>query len=272
MIVLHKDNNIRKIVYKGYPNQHITDWINEYSLITSPIYFEVLTNGTIKLEEHNSGSPYEISLLYSFDNKNWNDWDYATGTNVVAGQKFYVKAKTENNGFGSYDSFDNLNKFTCFSITCQCNICGNIMSLLYNDFVGKRTLNIEYCLAFIFFKIDKIIDASKLLLPAKTLSEYCYHLMFYGCTKLVYPPKKLQAKNLVKGCYKYMFRWCIYLSSAPQLQAIILAEDCYIDIFYYCTKIPELHYPKSIVNDKTFTSMSGYPWFGATNATVYYDL
>ena len=36
--------------------------------------------------------------------------------------------------------------------------------------------------------------------------------------------------------------------------------------------ITELHYASSVQTNATFTGMTGTPWFGATNATVYYDL
>ena len=43
-------------------------------------------------------------------------------------------------------------------------------------------------------------------------------------------------------------------------------------MFNDCTNIVEIHYQKSLENDDTFTSMEGSPKFGATNATVYFNL
>ena len=73
-------------------------------------------------------------------------------------------------------------------------------------------------------------------------------------------------------CYNRMFKGCTALTQAPALPATTLASGCYSSMFYYCTKVTELHYPASIQNDSTFTGMPGSPWFGATNATVHYDL
>ena len=69
-----------------------------------------------------------------------------------------------------------------------------------------------------------------------------------------------------------MFEDCTSLTKAPALPATTLANNCYFYMFGDCTKVAELHYPASIENDSTFTGMSGTPWFGATNATVHYDL
>lgn len=43
-------------------------------------------------------------------------------------------------------------------------------------------------------------------------------------------------------------------------------------MFFYCSKVTELHYPASIQNDSTFKGMYDSPWFGAYNATVHYDI
>ena len=69
-----------------------------------------------------------------------------------------------------------------------------------------------------------------------------------------------------------MFHECTSLTSAPELPATELADDCYSYMFSGCAKITELHYPKSIENDSTFKNLDGSPNFGADNATVYYDL
>ena len=73
-------------LFLGYPDEGIVNWIKEncvdYSKI--PLCFEALEDTSIKLQI-DDGSPVEIFLLYSFDNKNWNDWDYETGTDLKVG-------------------------------------------------------------------------------------------------------------------------------------------------------------------------------------------
>ena len=108
-------------------------------------------------------------------------------------------------------------------------------------------------------------------LPATTLANICYSGMFYGCTSLTQAPA-LPATTLAYGCYYYMFGNCTSLTQAPDLPATTLADNCYNSMFEGCSKVTELHYPASIQNDSTFTGIYGTPWFGATNATVHYDL
>ena len=92
-------------LFLGYPDEGIVNWIKEncvdYSKI--PLCFEALEDTSIKLQI-DDGSPVEIFLLYSFDNKNWNDWDYETGTDLKVGQKLYIKALHENECMSKYDS------------------------------------------------------------------------------------------------------------------------------------------------------------------------
>ena len=108
-------------------------------------------------------------------------------------------------------------------------------------------------------------------LPATMLADGCYFNMFWDCTSLTQAPA-LPATALAGNCYLRMFYGCTSLTQAPALPATTLAGNCYSYMFNSCTKVAELHYPASVQNDSTFTGMTGTPWFGATNATVHYDL
>ena len=82
----------------------------------------------------------------------------------------------------------------------------------------------------------------------------------------------MERTDVPDNCYWHMFYGCSSLTQAPALPATALASSCYFNMFYSCGKVTELHYPASIQNDSTFTGMKGSPLFGATNATVHYDL
>ena len=125
------------------------------------------------------------------------------------------------------------------------------------------------CYEMMFYGCTSLTQAPAL--PATTLAKNCYNGMFYGCTSLTSAPA-LPATALAVGCYSTMFGGCTSLTKAPALPATTLARNCYIYMFNKCTKVTELHYPASIQNASTFTGMTGSPWFGATNATVHYDL
>ena len=224
-----------------YPSEHIKQQIIKEYYTKSPFCIEALEDGNIKLIRGDSsiGSLDEIFLLYSFDNKNWNDWDYAIGTNVIAGQKFYVKAKTENQAFAA----DYVGRYRCFSITCKANLTGNIMSLLYNEFIDKIELKSSCTFYHLFANCVNLIDISKLFLPATTLTKCCYAYMFSGCTSLIYAPEKLPALILEDNCYECMFYYCESLTYTPELPATQLADACYNAMFYNCRSLiqtPEL--------------------------------
>ena len=107
-------------------------------------------------------------------------------------------------------------------------------------------------------------------LCATVLADNCYTSMFFN-TAITNAPE-LPATILAEYCYGEMFCYCTNLISAPKLPATTLADSCYSYMFEDCSKITELHYPSSIENNSTFTSMDGSPQFGATNAIIYYDL
>ena len=75
-----------------------------------------------------------------------------------------------------------------------------------------------------------------------TLSIGCYRYMFRGCTGLTSAPE-LPATTLANGCYQHMFESCTGLTSAPELPATKLAISCYGYMFRGCTGLtsaPEL--------------------------------
>ena len=254
-------------LFLGYPDEGITNWIKEncvdYSKI--PLCFEALEDGNVKLiKTEDPDYTLNPSLLYSFDNKTWNDWDYVIGTDLKQGEKLYLKTKKE------YDTVSHDLSYITFLTTNKFNICGNLISLIYNDFIDKKTIY-AYSFWHLFNNCTRLINASNLVLPATILTTCCYDSMFNYCTGLVSAPE-LPATKLANGCYDSMFNYCTGLVSAPELPATTLASACYNSMFYNCSNISELHYPASLENDSTFKSMYGSPWFGATNATIYYDL
>lgn len=224
---------------------------------TIPDYFFIrsLENG-LSVSISAIGTPPAISLQYSNDGTNWNQYTIGNIITVNNGEKLYFKGN--NSAFGS--NIDNYNKF---NITGRCDLCGNIMSLLYGDnFNNQTSLTQNYCFVNLFYQCG-IIDANFLELPATTLSEncyrsmfygcrslttaptlpatslaeYCYSSMFYGCSSLVNVPSTLPATTLANYCYDNMFRNCTSLTTAPTLPATTLKQYCYRSMFYGCTSL-----------------------------------
>ena len=137
-----------------------------------------------------------------------------------------------------------------FSSTGTYNAEGNIMSLMYgDDFKGKTSFKAPISSGFeagafpyLFSGNSKIISVEHLVLPATTLTGYCYSNMFNGCTSLTTAPE-LPATTLTFLCYSGMFYNCTSLVTAPELPATTLANRCYSCMFQNCTSLttaPEL--------------------------------
>ena len=65
-------------------------------------------------------------------------------------------------------------------------------------------------------------------------ARFCY--LFSSCSVLTSAPE-LPATKLANDCYYYMFGYCTSLTSAPELKATTLADYCYSYMFYGCTKL-----------------------------------
>ena len=212
------------------------DYSKEY------MYFEALEDGmTVSFNNESS-----VSLYYSLDKQEWNELTGETPA-VNSGEKVYIKLDnldTElNNGIGR------------FTINKQCNVAGNIMSLLFGDnFIGKTDLT-EYVSMFssLFYNCEVLKSAKNLILPATTLANYCYNSMFNGCTGLTTAPA-LPATTLASSCYSNMFMGCTSLTIAPELHATELAQACYYCMFNGCTS---LNYIKMLATDISASNCLG---------------
>lgn len=106
-----------------------------------------------------------------------------------------------------------------------------------------------------------LINAKNLILPIKDLSGYTseyyggghyfsaiYCNMFENCSNLLYGPKILPAKVLSQSCYHSMFKGCTSLLESPILPAINLSNDsgsggtryCYYNMFEGCTSLQKI--------------------------------
>jgi hypothetical protein len=187
------------------------------------------------LEDGLTASLSTNACEYRIDNGSWNNLSANTNTpSINKGQTLSFRGNltpTSSNGIGT------------FTISKKCNLKGNIMSLLYgDDFIDKTDLTgKDYAFHNLFVDCKTIVDASKLILPATTLADYCYQRMFIYCTSLTAAPA-LPATTLARYCYRAMFSNCS-LNNAPELPATTLAAECYGSMFTYCTSLtyaPEL--------------------------------
>ena len=177
---------------------------------------------------------YTNKVEFSTDKETWTTWNFDTANTLTIpiGGKVYLR---NNSGVFSYYGTDGYYYLTSIKTTMKCNVGGNLNTLLnYNeeilDISDKRS-----CFRRLFIGA-KIVDASKLVMPATTLSQYCYADFFSGNSSLIAPPE-LPAVNLADSCYYNFFYGCSSLTTSPSLPATTLAVGCYMSMYERCYKL-----------------------------------
>ena len=191
-------------------------------------------------------------LEYSIDGGEWKTMSANTAVSVPASSYIIFKGKctpTSSNGIGNFKS------------TGGFNVSGNVMSLLFGDDFNKKVSLVGYDNAFIrlFSDNNKLYDATNLVMPATTLSEYCYLGLFRTCSSLkAVNPNLLPATTLAPHCYQEMFYGCLSLKESPLLPATTLASYCYYTMFQSCalSTLPEL--PATKMASHCYDTMFNY--------------
>lgn len=220
-----------------------------------PLTLEILTDGTItwtrKVTENLPGA---LSKTITCSKNGGEFITYTaslsqTGTiDVQAGDVLVFK-----NNSGGYGA---ANAALGISGTAYFNARGNIMSTLSsNDFENLTSIPGSGYTFWYFFSSANLVDASKLVLPATTLTSYCYANMFRQCSYLIAPPQ-LPALKLKSYCYNGMFAECIHLKYGPALPSVEIENGCYYAMFYGCTSLLEAPLlPSTYLCDYCYWSM-----------------
>ncbi len=160
---------------------------------------------------------------------NWKSLPADTETEPInAGQTLSFRANLAptSNGIGT------------FTVNKYYNLKGNCMSLLYGNDARER---LYLCKSYAFYNLfkgnDKLINVSKLFLPATTISMYCYYGMFEGCVSLQTVPNLPTAGNVPGYCYRGMFMNCKSMVSSPILQGKTIGYGCYAQMFNGCENL-----------------------------------
>jgi hypothetical protein len=200
--------------------------------LATPLTIEAITAGSIIVEKPKAGMQYSV---------NGGTKTTITETTSIEGLKAGDKVQFYGNGtditcYGS-SSWDGCTMIKGSDEGFTCKVYGNIMSLVDEEnFATATTLSDDYTFKSLFLQNRTLTDASGLLLPATTLTPYCYHQMFYKCTALTAAPA-LPAETLAYGCYEQMFNSCSALTAAPVLPATELVMYCYTSMFNCCEKL-----------------------------------
>jgi hypothetical protein len=176
---------------------------------------------------------------------------------VMAGDKVQFRGNN-----ASYCNSEYGSDPTNFTSTSPCYVYGNVMSLInQNTWTYNKTISSDYALAYLFsddFNANTTIRShpyNELVLPATTLTQFCYLGMFNGCEGITTAPD-LPATSLAAYCYDDMFSGCSGLTEAPKLPATTLALGCYTMMFFGCSSLetaPTL--PASIVSANAYDGM-----------------
>ena len=214
--------------------------VHDYSL--DYLTFRILTDGKIFWRANGSLAK---TIEYSLNNGSWTSITAATPTEISVltddvirfrgTNASYATSKTAYSGFGQGEAGTS-GQATYDNNAAEFNIEGNIMSLVWGDnFIDNFEFNggtYNFCS---IFKKAKCISAENLILPAPTLTQYCYRAMFSWCTYLETPPA-LPATTLAKGVYWYLFEKCA-ITTAPDLLAEHLVAECYGSMFTGCASL-----------------------------------
>lgn len=225
-------------------------------------------------------NPLGKTMKYSTDNVNWTE--FSTDLEVPLNRGECVYFCGDNDTYSTDPQgrtttwVDARTTCTRFTASTKSYVYGNVMSLINSDpdvfstlttitepgafrymFMGLSLLGIlgsEDCLQshpsldlllpattltpFCYDSMFYYAGISRIKLPATELADYCYHSMFCGCSLMTTPPE-LPATTLAPYCYCGMLTETS-ITTAPKLPATTMAESCYQSMFNNARKLTEM--------------------------------
>ena len=243
-----------------------------------PLTFKCLTGGDLSIK--NANTSWDRNFEYSLNGGAWTAVDLPKNT----ASKFIATLSPNDTISFRRDNENFADALFISDSNLTFDIYGNLLSLQYGSaFSGQTELRNTSKTAFgSIFRETNVVDASKLMLTASTLSVSCYNQMFKHCTSLVSAPmilattlgtdscnrmfsecynlvnvqSQLYATTLSTNCCYEMFNECQSLVNAPILPAVSLAKTCYKEMFRHCYSLataPEL--PATTLAESCYQSM-----------------
>ena len=238
----------------------VTVTVTEPSL-NMPLTMHIIQAGNIVWKTNDAS--FATTIQYKKNDGNWTNITATTGGTVipvVSGDTLWFRGNNSQYALGAniatnVGTESSHNSFSGSSATFE--VSNNVMSLINsNNFATLKTFSSNYALAGLFAGCSGLTNAENLLLPATSLTRYCYSSMFKKCRYLVSAPS-LPATSLAYACYEAMFDTCVRLNTAPSiLPALTLQPYCYSNMFSNCTGLttaPEL--PAKTLVDYCYMSM-----------------
>lgn len=238
-----------------------------FNAMSTPLTFEAIQDCTIYFINEATGP-----VSYSGDKNGTINSDCGDYISLSAGQK--VSFYGDNEDYVYYDESDHYPFYSGFTLSADCYVYGNIMSLISStNYPELKELTGGFPQLFQLCEHLKNHPNKQLVLPATTLSGGCYEDMFSGCTGLTKAPA-LPATTLKPRCYSGMFYRCFGLTKAPDLPATTLVNGCYDMMFSDCTNLNSIKclatdisatectswWLNGVASNGTFTKAAGVNW------------
>ena len=208
--------------YSGFTDSDsIAIWQEAYDYYKD--WFTIENTGSTDSSFSVKGSSYYY-IYYSYDSgKTWNEGlDTASGS-IPANSCIKFKSSSRNMSFSGQLG--------------NCIVYGNAMSLVsQDDYRNKYDFPTNRTLKYLFNECN-ITNAENLILQATGTTEYCYSHMFYNCTKLIKPPKRIANAEAHNNTYESMFEGCAALTSAPTTSISQLKRYSCSKMFYNCSSL-----------------------------------
>ena len=229
---------------KIYPSTPPHDYSQDYLTIEaiSNTYISFITSKilsidrTVDVSRDNGQTWTSIRFLQG-------SWDGGSPTEITLhqGDKMLIKGNNTSYAVLDEDAYHPGNIEACYfdiyvpDSSGGCKVYGNIMSLIYGDnFIGQTSLTAPCTFSYLFNGHGRasviIKDASNLILPATTLTKYCYRYMFMH--SMFDKAPILPATTLKDYCYANMFSGCTHLNYIKCLANDISATNCTSDWLY----------------------------------------
>lgn len=238
---------------------HKVRWLNDNYYDDKYLKFTALEDGTFTFTMYSALTVANFTYAaYSLDDgATWTRADNVASTVVTlttptvhAGDKVLWKGK----GLRVNTATSNTSVNGMFSSTGHFDVSGNIMSILFeDDFSDKKSTVNTNAFSGLFQGCTYLVNAENLLLPATTLTNYCYFCLFRNCSSLITTPKLDRAKSIPSYAYGNMFQGCTSLMTTPELPATTLTGTyAYSAMFSSCTNL------QYVMKTLPATSLSNY--------------
>ena len=261
-----------------------TDWSTEYLRFkitdSNPTGKVILYSPNTAATSTNFTAPVQYSI-------NGGDW-------ITIGNQVGVTYTIDNLSQGDIVRFKGSNPTYCnnnknaewhFSgTTVECEIQGNIMSLIYgDDFAGETVLPSAWTFYQMFADVTALTSAKNLVVPARELKESCYRAMFSRCSALT-STFDIDIDIPALNCFGYMYENC-NLQKAPLINVgRLISGEAYSGVsspynaaftatFKNNAAIPNIYiWCKNIQSDYAFAPGSSKWSTGCNNLTYVYSM